>query len=47
MRTQYNVDVNESYLIKIIDGSINMIDITDNQYILFENNGYIVKTLEE
>ena len=47
MRTQYNVDVNEGYLIKIIDDSINMLDITDKQYILFENNEYIVKTLEE
>ena len=47
MKTQFTIDVNDNYLIKIIDDSINMLEITDKQYILFENNGYVIKNQEE
>ena len=45
MKTQFNVNVKEkdSYSIKIIDASINMLEVKDDECILFENDSYTVK----
>lgn len=45
MKTQFNIDVKDedSYSIKIIDASINMLEVKDDEYILFENDSYTVK----
>jgi len=44
MKSQFNIDIEDSYKIKIIDDTINMLEISDSQYIYLENNGYTVKS---
>jgi hypothetical protein len=45
MKSNFNIDIddNDEYTIKIIDNSINMIEISKKQYIAFENDAYIIK----
>lgn len=45
MKSNFNIDIddNDEYTIKIIDNSINMIELSKKQYIAFENDAYIIK----
>ena len=42
-----DVDLTEDYTISTIDDNVNMVTFTKNQYIVLNDNGYDVKTLEE
>ena len=42
-----DVDLTEDYTISTIDDNVNMVSFTKNQYIVLNDNGYDVKTLEE
>ena len=43
MKTHFNIDIDNTYTIKIIDSSINMLELNDSQYISIEDNTYSVK----
>ena len=45
MKSNFNIDIddNDEYTYKIIDNSINMIELNNKQYIAFENDAYIIK----
>jgi len=42
-----DLDLAEDYTISTIDDNVNMVSFTKNQYIILNDNGYDVKTIEE
>ena len=48
MKTHLNVDIDddEEYVVKIIDNSINMVEVKKEQYISLENDSYTIKDSE-
>ena len=42
-----DLDLDEDYTISTIDDNVNMVSFTKNQYIILNDNGYDVKTIEE
>ena len=43
MKSNFNIDIDSTYTIKIIDSSINMLELNDSQYISIEDNTYSIK----
>jgi len=43
MKSKFDIDVEGEYTIKIIDEAINMLELNEKQYIVFENDSYTIK----